>query len=194
MSVAELLILALALGTDAFAAAIGRGAAAWDRPGLRVAATTALYFGVAEAVMVTAGFLVGASSRGLIESVDHWVAFALLGAIGGRMIWEAFRGGNGAEAGAAPSASAKPLAMALTAIGTSIDSAIVGVTLALVGAAIAVAAPVIGLTSYLMSLAGIYLGRGLGPLLGRKAEAFGGLVLIAIGTRILLEHLGVQIL
>jgi putative Mn2+ efflux pump MntP len=189
MTFPELLILALALGTDAFAAAVGRGAAR-HCPGLRVAAGTALYFGIAEAAMVLLGFLVGAASKGPIESIDHWVAFGLLGAIGARMIWEGLRGESPGDPADDSPKSATPMAMTLTAIGTSIDSAVIGVTLALVGAAIAVAAPVIGVTSFLMSLAGVYLGRGLGPLLGRKAEVFGGLVLIAIGTRILLEHLG----
>jgi putative Mn2+ efflux pump MntP len=133
----------------------------------------------------------------MIESVDHWVAFALLSVIGGKMIRDGLQGGADPDPAADPATIALatearrgPLHMVMTAIGTSIDSAVVGVTLALVGVSVTLAAPLIGVTSFTMSLIGVLLGRKLGPLLGRKAEVLGGIALILIGTHILFDHLG----
>lgn len=205
MTLAALFILAIGLGSDAFAAAVAKGAAD-AHPRLRDAAGTAAYFGVAEGVMVALGFALGAGFRGMIESVDHWVAFGLLSAIGGKMIWDGLFGATDSEpdpepvsspdpdavappGAAAPAARRAPLKMVLTAIGTSIDSAVVGITLALVGVSLGLAVSLIGLTSFLMSLSGVMLGRRLGPLLGRRAEILGGGALILIGAHILFDHL-----
>lgn len=191
MTPAALFILAIGLGTDAFAAAVAKGAAT-HHPRLRDAAVTAAYFGTAEGLMVALGFALGSGFKGMIESIDHWIAFGLLAVIGGKMIVDGLRGDDDPPAlETAPSPPRRaPLQLALTAIGTSIDSAIVGITLALLGVSVLTAAPLIGLTSFTMSLAGVYLGRRLGPLLGRKAEILGGLALILIGLHILVDHLG----
>jgi putative Mn2+ efflux pump MntP len=194
MTLAALLILAVGLGSDAFAAAVANGAAA-RHPRLRDAAATAAYFGVAEGVMVALGFLLGTSFSSMIESIDHWVAFVLLSVIGGKMIRDGLQGEEDPDpahddpAAIAPGVRRGPLQMVLTAIGTSIDSAVVGVTLALVGVSLTLAVPLIGLTSFAMSLAGVLLGRRLGPLFGRKAEVLGGIALILIGAHILFDHL-----
>jgi putative Mn2+ efflux pump MntP len=192
MTLAALFILAVGLGSDAFAAAVAKGAAA-HHPRIRDAALTAAYFGTAEGLMVTAGFLLGASFRGMIESVDHWIAFGLLAAIGSKMIVDGLGSGeNDPPENTANGSAARPapLKLAVTAIGTSIDSAVVGITLALVGVSAVLAAPLIGATSFTMSLTGVMLGRRLGPLLGRRAEILGGAALILIGLNILVEHLG----
>ena len=194
MTVAALFILAIGLGSDAFAAAVANGAAT-THPRLRDAIATAACFGTAEGLMVALGFGLGTGFRGMIESVDHWVAFALLSVIGGKMIRDGLLGGKEPDPGSDPAAAVPgvrqaPLRMVLTAIGTSIDSAVVGITLALVGVSLALAAPLIGLTSFTMSLIGVLLGHRLGPLLGRKAEILGGIALILIGAHILFDHLG----
>jgi putative Mn2+ efflux pump MntP len=138
--------------------------------------------------MVALGFAAGSTARGEIESVDHWIAFVLLSVIGGRMILAAL---SPVEAGGEtrPAGRASPAVMALTALGTSIDSAVVGITLALVGVDPWLAVPLVGLASFSMSLTGVLLGRRLGAALGKWAEIAGGLVLIAIGTKILVDHL-----
>lgn len=196
MTTIEILVLALALAADAFAAAVASGAAV-NHPRVCDAAATALYFGIAEGLMVCAGFLAGGAARGLIEHLDHWIAFALLGLIGSKMVREGLSGDGEAraepETGDPPAAPRRDrgsvVARIVTAAGTSIDSAIVGVTLALIGVRLLFAAPVIGATSFLVSFIGVMLGRKLGPILGRRAEIVGGIVLIAIGTRILVDHL-----
>jgi putative Mn2+ efflux pump MntP len=181
-----LFILALGLGSDAFAAAVAKGAST-HHPRLRDRFGTALYFGGAEAIMVSIGFLIGVGFHDAIKDIDHWVAFVLLGIIGGKMLWEGFQGVD--EEDAHPKKRATPMIMVVTAIGTSIDSAVVGVTLALLGVSILLAAPMIGATSFTMSLIGVYIGHRVGPLLGKRAEIIGGLVLILIGTKILSDHL-----
>ena len=196
MTLAALFILAIGLGSDAFAAAVANGAAN-AHPRLRDACATAAYFGTAEGLMVALGFALGAGFRGMIESVDHWVAFGLLSVIGGKMIRDGLFGGEESDPDpdpdpqptAAPGARPAAGRMVLAAIGTSIDSAVVGITLALVGVSVALAAPLIGLTSFTMSLAGVLLGHRLGPLLGRRAEILGGAALILIGAHILIDHL-----
>jgi putative Mn2+ efflux pump MntP len=130
------------------------------------------------------GWALGKGASRYIAAFDHWIAFGLLLAIGGKMIWDAFRRDKGEE---------KPQrhtlgVLVMTAIGTSIDALAVGVTLALVNASIIVNALAIGAATFTMVTIGVMTGRYLGEKFGRYAEGAGGLVLIAIGTKILLEH------
>ncbi|WP_050460544.1 manganese efflux pump MntP [Herbaspirillum autotrophicum] len=186
MNFAAIVFLAFAMSTDAFAAAIGKGAAL-QRPHLFQALRIGLLFGVIEAITPVIGWAIGSMASTFVAEWDHWIAFVLLVGLGLRMIWV----GLAAEQ---PDADAKPqqqsfMMLALTAVATSIDALAVGVGLAFVNVNIIEAALAIGLATTLMVTIGIMLGRLLGKLIGRRAEMIGGLVLIGVGATILYEHL-----
>ncbi|WP_392354519.1 manganese efflux pump [Brevundimonas sp. LF-1] len=133
------------------------------------------------------------AAAGFVEAVDHWIAFGLLGAVGARMIWEALKRDEDAAEATAPvgkAASRGLLALIATAVGTSIDAGAVGVGLALLEANIWLIALCIGFTTFVMASLGLLIGKAAGTRLGRVAELLGGLALIALGSKILLEHLG----
>jgi putative Mn2+ efflux pump MntP len=183
MTFLPILLLALSMSSDAFAAALGKGARL-DRPGLGEALRTGLIFGSIEAITPVIGWMLGRSASRYIQAFDHWIAFGLLAVIGGKMIWDSLRRSEAEE---------KPqrhtfAALAVTAIGTSIDALAVGVTLALVGANIIVNALAIGAATFIMVTIGVMAGRYLGEKFGHYAEAAGGVILIVIGVKILLEH------
>lgn len=188
MGLTELLIMALGLAMDAFAASVCKGLCMrqmnW-RHGIIIAAM----FGAFQALMPIAGWLLGVSFAGMIEPIDHWIAFALLALIGGKMLWEAFHedpeGPNCSTV--EPRLDMRELLM--LAIATSIDALAVGVSLAFLGADIAVSASVIGLVTFIVSLAGVIIGSRFGSRLERSANIAGGVILIIIGVRILVEHL-----
>ncbi|MEO3471640.1 manganese efflux pump MntP family protein [Roseomonas sp. CAU 1739] len=179
--------LAFSLSVDAFAASIGKGAAL-DRPRFGEALRTGLIFGVVEAITPVIGWVIGLAAASRIDDFDHWIAFVLLALVGGRMIFEAGRGRDGEAPPAKPSRHGL-LVLLATAVGTSLDAMAVGVTLAFVGANITVAAIAIGLATAVMATLGMLLGRYLGGRFGRIAEALGGLALVGLGTKILLEHM-----
>ncbi len=181
MSILPVLFLALSMSADAFAAACGKGAAL-ERPHWGEALRTGLIFGGIEAVTPVIGWAAGRAVGGYIAAFDHWVAFGILAAIGGKMLWDAARRHGEEE----KPQSHSFLVLAMTAVGTSIDALAVGVTLALVGADIVVNALAIGAATFTMTTIGVMTGRFLGDRFGRYAEAAGGLVLIAIGVRTLL--------
>jgi len=178
--------LALGLSVDAFAAAIGKGAAL-DRPRFSEALRTGMIFGCVEALTPVIGWAIGLAAASSVDAFDHWIAFVLLVAVGGRMVVQASRGHDGE---APPSRPRRHGLMVLfaTAIGTSLDAMAVGVTLAFIGADITVAAIAIGLATAVMATIGMLLGRYLGGRFGRLAEALGGVALIGLGTKILVEH------
>ena len=184
MTPGAIAVLSLSMSTDAFAAAVGRGAS--HRPDWRSAVKAGAVFGVIEAVTPLIGWSLGLAAAGFVERIDHWIAFFLLALVGGKMIWEASRP---AEARAAP-VRAGPWALIATAVGTSIDAAAVGVGLAFLGADIWVIAASIGLTTFALTTIGMLIGRRIGARFGKAAELVGGVALIALGTTILLEHLG----
>lgn len=189
----ELFVLAVGLAMDAMAAAVCLGLSVRR---LRVghALVTGLYFGGAQALMPLCGYLLGHYFRDLILRVDHWIAFFLLTFIGLHMIRESFSTERAVEIppSAVPCTAASPLsprAMIPLAIATSIDALAVGVTLAFLQVKILPAATVIGLVTFLLSAAGIWVGHLCGTRCRRIAERIGGGVLIALGVRILIEHL-----
>ena len=188
MNPVSILLLGFAMSTDAFAAAIGKGAG-MTRPRLGQALRAGLIFGVIEAITPVLGWLLGKGASRYIEAWDHWVAFGLLLALGLHMIW------NGAKPAAdEPVDAAKKhgfVALALTGLSTSIDALAVGVGLAFVDVPIAEVAVVIGLCTFSMVTLGIMLGRVLGAMVGRRAEVIGGVILIGVGAVILYEHLSV---
>lgn len=183
----SILLLALAMSTDAFAAAIGKGAA-MQRPRWRDALRTGAIFGVVEATTPLVGWALGAMAQQYIEDWDHWVAFALLAGLGLHLIWKALHDGDGARGDASPPATGF-WAVALAGLATSIDAMAVGVGLAFVEVNILLVALVIGLCTFALVSLGVMAGRALGALIGRRAEIAGGVVLILVGTSILYQHL-----
>ncbi len=186
MNPVTILLLGFAMSTDAFAAAIGKGAA-MTRPRLGQALRVGLIFGVIEAITPVVGWLLGKGASRYIEAWDHWIAFALLLALGLHMIW------NGVKPESdEPVDEAKKhgfVALALTGLSTSIDALAVGVGLAFVNVPIALVAVVIGLCTFTMVTLGIMLGRVLGDVVGKRAEMIGGVILIGVDAVILYEHL-----
>ncbi|MFS0736575.1 manganese efflux pump [Sphingomonas sp. 1P06PA] len=176
------LILSLALAMDAFAVAIVQGASV--RCGAAGAARLGLAFGAAQAAMAGLGWALGAFAAGWIASVDHWIAFGLLGILGLRMIREGF-----SPADDAAPALLGGTALLAAALATSIDAAAAGVTLPLIGLPAAVSLSAIGIVTALLSFGGTLFGARLGAAFGKRAEIAGGLVLVGLGIKILIEHL-----
>jgi putative Mn2+ efflux pump MntP len=183
MSAIAIIILAFSMSADAFAASLTKGTLL-ERPSLGEALRSGVIFGAVEACTPLIGWAAGLAAAAFIEAIDHWIAFGLLGAIGGKMLWESWRH---TESEAKPARHSFG-ALFVTAIGTSIDALVVGISLALVEANILMVALAIGLATFTMTTIGIMIGQIVGKRLGRLAEALGGVGLIAIGTTILIEH------
>ncbi len=179
----QILLIALSLAMDAFAVSVSTGIAV-PGFGLRQAARIGLWCGAFQFLMPLAGWFLGSSVRVYIAAVDHWIAFGLLALIGGNMVRE---GLSGEDETAVSDLSVRRLF--LLALATSIDALAVGVSLAFVAVDIVLAAAVIGVVAFVLALAGGLLGRRLGTLFQRRATVLGGVVLITIGLKILLEHL-----
>jgi putative Mn2+ efflux pump MntP len=188
MNFVATLAIALAMSTDAFAVAIGKGAAL-QRPRMREALRTGAIFGVIEGLTPVIGWALGRVAAPYVAAWDHWIAFVLLGLLGLRMIRAGLSHDTGDEAADKPSRHGFWL-LAVTGLATSIDAMAVGAGLALVDANIAGTATAIGLCTFVMVTLGVMLGRGLGRLVGKRAELAGGVVLMAIGAAILYEHIG----
>jgi putative Mn2+ efflux pump MntP len=186
MNPVSILLLGFAMSTDAFAAAIGKGAA-MARPRLPQALRAGAIFGVIEALTPIVGWLLGKGASRYIEAWDHWAAFGLLLALGLHMIWNGLK-----PEPDEPVDEAKRhgfVGLAITGLSTSIDALAVGVGLAFVDTPIVVVAVVIGLCTFSMVTLGIMLGRVLGEVVGKRAEVIGGFILIGVGAVILYEHL-----
>ena len=185
MHFASLLLLALAMSTDAFAVAIGRGVA-MGRPSLARALKTGLLFGLTETITPILGWLLGYAAVQYVNQWDHWIVFGLLLVLGLRMI----KNGLASKTEEEDKKSGAPFwLLPLLAISTSLDSFAVGISLAFIEVNIVLAACLIGTATFLMVSMGIMLGRKLGELVGRRAEIIGGLVLVTIGVWTLYEHL-----
>lgn len=185
MNFAATASLAFAMSTDAFAAAVGKGAAL-QRPQLREALRTGLIFGVIEGLTPLLGWALGQAAAPYVQAWDHWIAFVLLALLGLRMIRE---GCSAPELEEDRPSSHSFWRLAITSVATSIDALIVGAGLAFMDANIFVTAAAIGFATFLMVTIGVMLGRGLGALAGKRAELAGGVVLIIIGSAILYQHL-----
>jgi putative Mn2+ efflux pump MntP len=177
----EALLLALALAMDAFAVALTQGAR--FRPALASGLAIALTFGVFQAVMPLAGWGIGAVAFAYIEAVDHWIAFGLLAFLGVRML-----GGHVGEDEAARALTGKALMVA--GVATSVDALAAGITLPTLDIGPLIAAALVGGVTFAMSGAGVMLGRIAGDRWGAWAERAGGMILIALGCKILAEHTG----
>ena len=191
MGIGELFLLAVGLSMDAFAVSVCKGLA-MKKATLKAEATCGLWFGGFQALMPTVGFFLGALFADAIEAFDHWVAFALLAIIGINMLKEALEKKD--ESGDDPEKDAdlSVKTMFLMAVATSIDALAVGISLAMVGSVnIWLAAAFIGICTCLLSALGVKIGNVFGSRYEKKAELAGGVILILLGVKILLEHLGV---
>lgn len=188
MTPLSLLLLGFAMSTDAFAAAIGKGAGL-QRPRLRDALRTGAVFGGIEALTPVAGWLLGRLAADYVRTVDHWIAFFLLLSLGLHMIAGGLRGEPADTPPAASAHAGSFWMLALTGLATSIDAMAVGAGLALVDVNILAFALVTGLCTLAMATAGVMVGRLVGVMAGRRAEIAGGAVLILVGSVILWEHL-----
>lgn len=184
MTLLTLIITALGLSADCFAVAVTASIAS-SVPTRAQAIRTALACGLAQFIMPVLGWAGGREFVEAIAAYDHWVAFGLLALVGGHMLREAF---EEAEDGRGSSDITRGFRLVVVAIATSIDALAVGLTFALFEVDIVLAASVIGMTAFLVTLAGFALGVRLGPLAGKWARVAGGLVLIAIGVKTVLEH------
>lgn len=183
MSLVTVILLAVGLGVDAFSVAIGIGSASNKKswaPVLRLAGA----FGLFQFVMPLVGWLAGSTVVEIIGDFDHWIAFALLAFIGGKMIWEGFEKESDKE----KADQTKGLPLFLLSIATSIDALAVGFSFSILKAPIIFPAVVIGIVCFLMTVVGMIFGKALARIFGKKVEILGGLVLIAIGVKILIDH------
>ncbi len=184
MDLLTITLLAIGLSMDSLAVAVASGTS------IKVlkpshAIKIGLFFGGFQALMPTIGWLIGFSLRSIIERVDHWIAFGLLLIIGARMIYEAFEGEDESE-------NKNPLELkilTLLSIATSIDALAVGISLSLLNVEIIAPAIIIGVVCFIFSSLGVAISSKLAKIFGNKLKIVGGLILIAIGFRILLEHL-----
>ena len=186
MGLLELTLLAVGLSMDAFAVSICKGLSV-GAVRARHALTAGLWFGGFQALMPFLGWLLGSRFQGLITSVDHWIAFVLLCAIGGNMVRESRTCGACGEM----DASFAPKVMLPLAVATSIDALAVGITFAFLEVEILPAVCFIAGITFLLSALGVKLGNLCGTRFQAKAEALGGIILILLGGKILLEHLGI---
>ncbi len=190
MGLFELLALGIGLSMDAFAVSVCKGLS-MRHADVKGMAICGAWFGGFQALMPLAGFLLGSLFAEAIESVDHWIAFGLLVIIGANMLREAILGETESEGdGSGADLSAKT--MFIMAVATSIDALAVGVSLAMVGNVnIWMAISIIGVTTFILSAVGVKVGSIFGNRFEKKAQIAGGVILILLGVRILLEHLGV---
>lgn len=184
MGLIELFLIAVGLSMDAFAVSVCKGLA-MPKCTFKKAAIVGLWFGGFQALMPAIGYILGAQFQEAIASIDHWIAFVLLALIGGNMIREAL-GDDEEEA----DASLDVKTMFLLAVATSIDALAIGITFAFLKVNIIPAVCFIGSVTFIISFAGVKIGNVFGVRYKNKAEIVGGVILILLGLKILLEHLG----
>ena len=188
MSFVTLLLLAFAMSTDAFAASLCKGTNL-QAPRFLNALKIGLIFGITEAIAPVVGWLIGSAGQTFIEQWDHWIAFGLLSALGLHMIKASFDDDEEEQPSSLATGKKTLAATLLTAVGTSIDALTIGVSFAFLDVNILVAATMIGAATTLMVTIGVLLGHRLGAMVGKKAEALGGTILIIVGCWILYSHL-----
>ena len=184
MGLIELFLIAVGLSMDAFAVSVCKGLA-MPKCTFKKAAIVGLWFGGFQALMPAIGYILGAQFQEAIASIDHWIAFVLLALIGGNMIHEAL---DNDEEKADASLDVKT--MFLLAVATSIDALAIGITFAFLKVNIIPAVCFIGIVTFIISFAGVKIGNVFGARYKNKAEIVGGVILILLGLKILLEHLG----
>ena len=189
MGFLELFLIGVGLSMDAFAVAICRGLG-MRRVNYAHAAIIALFFGGFQAAMPLIGWVLGSQFATLIEPVDHWIAFALLAFVGGKMLWDAFHEDDDENAASADGDHIDFKELLMLAIATSIDALAVGIGFAFLQVDIVPAIALIGVTTFVLSLVGVVIGNRFGARYEKPSTIVAGIVLILIGLKILLEHLG----
>ena len=185
MTILEILLIAIGLAMDAFAVSICKGLS-MKKMNWKKALIVGAYFGIFQALMPIIGFFLGSTFEDLVTHIDHWIAFVLLVAIGGNMLKEAFA--NNSEN---CNDNVDFRTMSILAIATSIDALAVGITFAFLQADIWISATIIGIVTFIISIIGVKIGNRFGNKYERRAETVGGFILIFMGIKILLEHLGI---
>ena len=183
MGILEILLIGLGLAMDAFAVSICKGMS-MKKFSVRNTIKIAIYFGTFQAIMPLVGYFLGATFQDLVTAIDHWIAFFLLGAIGLNMIKDSF---DDEDQSKNDSVDAKT--MLILSLATSIDALAIGVTFAFLNVNILSAISCIGTVTFCLSFIGVKVGKEFGDKLKNRAEIFGGIILIIIGLKILLEHL-----
>lgn len=186
MGIIEIMLIGLGLAMDALAVSICKGLS-MKKINWKKAIIIGLYFGIFQALMPVIGYFLGSTFQSLVTSIDHWIAFVLLCLIGGNMIREALNKGDNENY----NDSVDFKTMIVLAIATSIDALAVGITFAFLNINVPVAVTLIGITTFTISLVGVKIGNKFGSKYENKASIAGGIVLILIGLKILLEHLGI---
>jgi putative Mn2+ efflux pump MntP len=181
----SLIALACALAMDAFAVAIVTGLTL-NPLSKRQVFRLSFHFGLFQALMPIIGWIAGNALYRYIAAFDHWVALGLLSFVGGRMFWEALHKDEGKTASKDPTSGWD---LVILSVATSIDALAVGLSLAMIGSTILIPAAIIGVIAAAFTVTGMLLGRRIGALWGKRVEMAGGLILMAIGLKILLEHL-----
>ena len=190
MGIIELLLISVGLAMDAFAVSVCKGLN-MSKINYKNAGIIALFFGAFQGFMPLIGYFLGTRFQRYIQSIDHWIAFGLLVFIGGQMIFEVFKGGEEALDEDGDKLQLKQLV--ILAIATSIDALAVGITFALLdgGVGIITSVLMIGIVTFIISFAGVIIGNRFGNKYESKAQLAGGIILVLIGLKILLEHLGI---
>ena len=191
MGMGELLLLGVGLSMDAFAVSVCKGLA-MKRSSVKAGLTCGIWFGGFQALMPLIGFFLGSMFAEAIQSVDHWVAFGLLVLIGVNMLREAFSPEEDGGCSECADADLSVKSMFVMAVATSIDALAVGISLAMAGdVAIFAAVGIIGVCTFILSAIGVRVGSVFGSRFEQKAQIAGGVILVILGVKILLEHLGV---
>ena len=183
MNYGEIFLIAVGLAMDAFAVSLANGIII-KKVKLTDCLKFGLFFGIFQFVMPIIGWVLGITISGYISMFDHWIAFLLLSFIGIKMIYESLKGDE--------TKKEKPLNwknMTILAISTSIDALAVGINFAVMGARVIISSVIIGVTAFIISFFGVILGKKLGNKIKSSAEVFGGIILISVGIKILIEHL-----
>ena len=189
MGIVEIIFIAIGLAMDAFAVSVCKGLS-MKKMSWKKAIIIALYFGIFQALMPVIGYALGIGFEESIKFIDHWIAFGLLAFIGGNMIKEALS----KEEDDNQNDDVNFKTMVVLAVATSIDALAVGVTFAFLNVNLILAISIIGVLTFIISLLGVKIGNVFGDKFEKKAELAGGIILILIGLKILLEHLGILIL
>lgn len=192
MGIVELLLIAVGLSMDAFAVSICKGLG-MKKANLKVAFALALFFGGFQALMPLIGWALGSQFLWLISPIDHWIAFVLLAVIGGKMLWEALHDEEGEDDGK-PADKIDLGEFFILAVATSIDALAVGISFAALAVDIVPSILIIGVVTFCFTIAGVFVGNFFGSRYEKPASIVGGVVLILIGLKILLEHLGILVL
>ena len=184
MDIFTILFIAVGLSMDAFAVSVTSGFTI-KRLHINNALKIAVFFGMFQAIMPVLGWAAGLGFRGFISGVDHWIAFGLLSIIGVKMIFES----RAMDSGKKPADPLNIYTLLILSVATSIDALAVGLSLSLLSVSIISPSVIIGITTFLFSFAGVYIGKRVGHFFEKKIEIAGGLILLGIGVKILIEHL-----